>query len=73
MIMEGNSFPVMKTLTVYSGPECEARQVHRLEDVVDGLSSGISVTWTKASEVPDDEQYEPESGGASASLGHNSG
>ena len=50
-IMEGNSFPKMNTLAVYFGSEREARQVCRSEDVVDGLGPGISVTWTKDSEI----------------------
>ena len=56
MMMEGNSFPEMKTLAVYFGPEREARQVHRLKDVADGLDSGISVTWVRDSAIPDDGQ-----------------
>ena len=58
-------FPEMKTLAVYFRSEREARHVYRLEDIVDGLGSGISVTWTKDSEIPNDEQREPESGRAS--------
>ena len=55
-IMEGVLSPEIKTLTVYFRSEREARQVHGLKDVVDGLDSGISVTWTKDSAIPDDEQ-----------------
>ena len=56
MITEAASFPQMKSLTVYLGSKCEARQVHRLEDVVGGFGSGISVTWVKDSGVLGDEQ-----------------
>ena len=56
MVMEGDSPPEMKTLTVYFGSGCEARQVHRLEDVAEGIGSGISVTWIKDSEVPGNER-----------------
>ena len=56
MIMEAATFSEMKSLTVYLGSQCEARQVHRLEDVVGGLNSGISVTWIKDSGVPDEKQ-----------------
>ena len=51
-ILGGNSFPEMKTLTVYCGSKREARQVDRLQDVVGGLDSGISVAWVKDSEIP---------------------
>ena len=56
MIKEGLNFSEMQTLTVYFGHERNAHRVHRLQDVADGLSSGISVTWTKDSEISDDEQ-----------------
>ena len=65
MIMEGNH--LLKCLAVYFGSEREARQVYRLEDVVDGLDSGISVTWVKHSWTSDEEEREPKSDGASAS------
>ena len=68
MIMELYSFPEIKTMKAYFGSGCEARQVRGLKDVVDGLDSGISVTWVNDSRIPDDEEREPESGGASVSL-----
>ena len=65
MVMGGVTFPSMKTLTVYSGSKYETRQVHRLKDVVDELGLGISVTWIKECETPDDEQNDPENDGGS--------
>ena len=56
MVMEGESPYEIKTLTVYFGSECEARQVHTLEDVVDSLGSGISVTWARGGGIPDGER-----------------
>jgi len=66
VIQEGH-FHGIKTLTVRSGYEYEMRQALRLENVLDGLSLGISVTCVQDPEMADDEPWDPEADGASES------
>ena len=66
VIQEGH-FHGIKTLTVRSGYGYEMRQALRLENVLDGLGLGISVTCVQDPEMADDEPWDPEADGASES------
>ena len=78
MVMRGDYLPGIKTLIVRSGYRYEIRQALRLENVVDGLDLGISVTCIQDPEIADDsemidgiydELWDLEADGASESWG----
>jgi len=67
IVIRGGHFHGIKTLTVGSGYGYEIRQALRLENVLDGLGLGISVTCVQDPEMADDEPWDPEADGASES------
>jgi hypothetical protein len=55
-VMRGDHLPGIKTLTVYSGYRYVVRQALKLENVMDQLGLGISVTCIQDPEMTDDGQ-----------------